>query len=426
MNPSSNRSTARATDASDRVPYILVIIAFALIAASLTIYEINFPNFLREQYTVGEWFRGFLEFPRESQGFAVVFYVVALGALSERRLFSIAAILSAVGLIGLAILPPRALSNDMSGILPGFPMIVMVMIHSAGFHLGSTMQRCIILDHGDLASAGTRLGKVGFWTTLSGLTAAAAVWGLRHVLPVEYRFFSWLAAGLGGAAVLVMWFAMRGILQIRPEKRRFVLKRKFIRYYALCALFGVRKQVFITFALWVLVTVFDQPVETIALLWVITLIANLVTQPGIGWLIDRFGPRRTLTIDALCLVVVCLLYGYSEQLLPEKKIALMTVGLVYVCDHVLFFVGAARAVYASAIADDSQELATTLSLGMTIDHVFSMSVPILGGLIWKLFGYEYVFLAAGGVALLTAITAYGIPQSVTAGARNKTLSESSM
>ena len=104
MNPSSNRSSARAIDASDRVrhAYILVIFAFALIAASITIYEINFPNFLREQYNVGEWFRGFLEFPRELQGFAVVFYVVALGGLSERRLFSIAAILSAVGLIGLA------------------------------------------------------------------------------------------------------------------------------------------------------------------------------------------------------------------------------------------------------------------------------------------------------------------------------------
>ena len=50
-----------------------------------------------------------------------------------------------------------------------------------------------------------------------------------------------------------------------------------------------------------------------------------------------------------------------------------------------------------------------------LPHVFSMSVPILGGLIWKLFGYEDVFLVAGGVALLTAITAYGIPQSVTAG-----------
>ena len=117
-----------------------------------------------------------------------------------------------------------------------------------------------------------------------------------------------------------MGFAMRGLQQVRPEKRRFVLKRKFVRYYALCALFGVRKQVFVTFALWVLVTVYDQPVETIALLWVVTLIANLVTQPGIGWLIDRFGPRRILTIDALCLVVVCLLYGYSEHCCRKKEL----------------------------------------------------------------------------------------------------------
>ena len=402
-----------------RHAYILVVFAFALIAASYTIYEINFPNFLREQYGVGNWFRGFLEFPRELQGFAVVFYVVLLGSLSERRLFSIAAILSAVGLVGLATLTPRSLPDDMSGVLLGLPMILMLTIHSAGFHLAGTMQRCIIIDHGELASAGMRLGKVGFWTTLAGLAAAAGVWGLRRILPVDYSFFFWIAAVLCVAAVLVMGLAMRGLEQVRPERRRFTLKRKFARYYALCALFGVRKQVFVTFALWVLVTVYDQPVETIALLWVITLIANLATQPGIGWLIDRFGPRRILTIDALCLVMVCLLYGYSEQLLPDKRIALMVVGLVYVVDHVLFFVGSARAVYAGGIADNSQELATTVSLGVTIDHVFSMSVPILGGLLWKLFGYEAVFLAAGGVALVTAIIAYGIPRSVTAGGASR-------
>ena len=202
---------------------------------------------------------------------------------------------------------------------------------------------------------------------------------------------------------------MRGVTQIRRQRKRFVFKRKFTRYYVLCALFGVRKQVFITFALWVLITVYNQPVDTIALLWVVVMLANLVTKPGIGWLIDRFGPRRILTVDALCLVSVCLLYGYAEQLL-SPTLALCTVALVYVADHVLFFAGSARAVYAGQIADDSQEVAATLSLGMTIDHVFSMSVPVLGGLIWKRFGYEYVFLAAAGVALVTAFTAYGISE----------------
>jgi hypothetical protein len=399
----------------DRRAYVLLVTAFALVAASLTIYEINLPNFLRERYTVGEWFRGFLEFPRESQGFAVVFYVVALSGLSERRLFSIAAVLSAVGLMGLAILPATPLANDASGIVPGLPMILLVMIHSAGFHLGGTMQRCIILDHGELAGAGTRLGKVGFWTTLAGLAAASAVWSLRFVLPVDFGFFYACGALLCAASVLVMWRAMRGRPEIRPKKRRFVLKRKFMRYYALSALFGVRKQVFITFALWVLVTVYEQPVGTIALLWVFTSLANLVTQPLIGRMIDRFGPRRTLTLDALALIGVCVLYGTSEQWLPPT-IALVTVGIVYVCDHVLFFAGAARAVYAGSIADDPQELATTLSLGITIDHVFSMSVPILGGLIWQAFGYEMVFLSAAGVAVVTAVAAAGIRD--VGGARN--------
>ncbi len=376
--------------------------------ASFTVFEINFPNFLREQYTVGEWFRGFLEFPRESQGFAVVFYVVALGSLTERRLFSLAAVLSAVGLAGLALLPVRALSDDAAGILPGLPMILMVMIHSAGFHIGATMQRCIIMDHGELAAAGRRLGKVGFWTTLAALGAAISVWGMKHLLPVGFGFFFLFGAALACGAVFVMRLALRGVPEVLPTKRRFVFKRKFVRYYVLCALFGVRKQVFITFALWVLVVIYDQPVKTIALLWVIMTAANLLTQPLIGRFIDRFGPRRTLTIDAICLVGVCVLYGYSGQWLAPS-VALATIGAVYVFDHVLFFVGSARAIYAGAIADDSQELASTLSLGVTIDHVFSMSVPFIGGLVWQAYGYEAVFLGAAGVAGLTAIVALGVP-----------------
>jgi hypothetical protein len=82
---------------------------------------------------------------------------------------------------------------------------------------------------------------------------------------------------------------------------------------------------------------------------------------------------------------------------------------VYVLDHVLFFVGAARSVHVGAIADDPNEVSTTLSMGMTIDHAFSMSVPFLGGLVWRHLGYEFVFLMAGGVALLTAWTAHGLP-----------------
>ena len=389
--------------------YLLLIAAFAAFAAASATVEINFPNFLRERYHVGEWFRGFLEFPRESQGFAMVFYVVLLGTLSERRLFSLAAVVAALGVIGLALIPVRALADGVAGIVPGLPLIVFIMLYSAGQHMGLLIERAIVVDHGDLASAGSRLGRIGFWKTLAGLVMAGCVWGLRSITNLDFGFFFALAAGLFLASMALTGLAMRGQPEKRMQRRRFVVNRKFARYYALCALFGVRKQVFITFAVWVLVVIYEQPVQTIAVLWVATAVTNLVAQPLIGRLIDRFGPRTILTADALLLCGVCLMYGYGARLFPPA-IGLIVIGATYVVDHVLFFVGAARAVYVGKLCANRDELSTTLSMGVTIDHVFSMTVPFLGGIIWKASGYELVFLLAAVIAVATAVTAFGIPR----------------
>ena len=389
--------------------YRLLVAAFAAFAAATTTVEINFPNFLRERYQIGEWFRGFLEFPRESQGFAMVFYVVLLGTLSERRLFSLAAVVAALGVIGLALIPAQGLADGIAGIVPGLPLIVFVMLYSAGQHMGMLIERAIVMDHGDLATAGSRLGKIGFWKTLAGLAMAGGVWGLRAITDLDFGFFFALAAGLFLASLVLTRLAVRGQPQKRMQRRRFVVNRKFARYYALSALFGVRKQVFITFAVWVLVVIYEQPVQTIAVLWVVTAVTNLVAMPLIGRLIDQFGPRIILTADALLLCGVCLMYGYGAQLFPPA-IGLIVVGATYVLDHILFFAGAARAVYVGKLCASRDELSTTLSMGVTIDHIFSMTVPFLGGIIWKASGYEMVFLLAAVIAVATAVTAFGIPR----------------
>ena len=393
--------------------YLILVAAFAAFAAATTTVEVNFANFLRESYDVGEWFRGFLEFPRESQGFAMVFYVVLLGTLTERRLFSLAAVVAAVGVAGLALLPARALADGIAGIVPGLPLILFVMCYSAGQHMGMLIERAIVVDHGDLASAGRRLGRIGFWKTLAGLVMAGIVWGLRAVTELDFAFYFALAAGLFLASMALTRLAMRGQPEVRMRRRTLILKRKFLRYYALCALFGVRKQVFITFAVWVLVVIYEQPVQTIAVLWVATAVTNLIAQPLIGSLLDRYGPRAVLSVDALLLCGVCLMYGYGAQLFPPA-IGLIVIGATYVVDHVLFFVGAARAVYVGRLCADRDELSTTLSMGVTIDHVFSMTVPFVGGIIWKTSGYEMVFLLGGLIAVVTAVTAFGIPRAVPA------------
>ena len=373
----------------------------------MTLFEINFPHYLRGQFQMGAGFRSFLEFPRESQGFAVVFYAVLLGAATERRLFALAATVTAVGMMALALLPARVIPDSIAGLAPSLPLLGLVMVHSAGMHLAMVMEQSIVIESGGLEGAGRRLGWVAFWRTIAALVAALAILGIGTLFDVGNRPYFIAGAVLALAAAVLITFATRGQPRARGTRRRLRFERRFNRYYLLCALFGVRKQVFITFALWTLVTVYEQPLGTVALLWFLFSGAGLVTQPLIGAVIDRVGPRLTLTVDALILLLVCLLYGFAEHLF-SAGVALIVVGATYVLDHLLFFAGSARAVYAGSVASDRSDLSPTLSMGVTIDHVFSMTVPLAGGVLWKTLGYESVFVAAAVIAGVTAVVASGI------------------
>ena len=75
----------------------------------------------------------------------------------------------------------------------------------------------------------------------------------------------------------------------------------------------------------------------------------------------------------------------------------------FVLDLVLFNVSIARTTYASKIVVKKDDLTATLSLGVTIDHAVSMSIPTLGGLVWIIYGYQYVFIGAAVVAVLTLV-----------------------
>ena len=85
--------------------------------------------------------------------------------------------MAALGVIGLALIPAQGLADGIAGIVPGLPLIVFVMLYSAGQHMGMLIERAIVMDHGDLATAGSRLGKIGFWKTLAGLAMAGGVVG---------------------------------------------------------------------------------------------------------------------------------------------------------------------------------------------------------------------------------------------------------
>ena len=74
-------------------------------------------------------------------------------------------------------------------------------------------------------------------------------------------------------------------------------------------------------------------------------------------------------------------------------------GFCFILDGMLISVSMARATYLKKIAVDPEHVTPTLSMATTIDHLFSISVALLGGVIWLKLGYQYVFVFGALIAV---------------------------
>jgi predicted MFS family arabinose efflux permease len=143
------------------------------------------------------------------------------------------------------------------------------------------------------------------------------------------------------------------------------------------------------------------------------MLATLMTVGGVigiffnlllGRAIDRLGERFILMSEAIVLVFVCIGYGFSRVFLPEKPAFLLAAGC-FITDQLLMSAGMARATYLKKIALRPEDVNQTLSMGVSIDHIFSITLALLSGYIWKALGYQYVFLLGSVIAVANLFAA---------------------
>ena len=360
------------------------------IGLSMGLAETSFNNFLSDTYEMDAQTRGELEFPRELPGFLVAVFAGALFFFSEIHIAALSMFIMAIGLAGIGLL-----GNDYT------MMITFMIIWSIGMHLQMPVTHSIGLNLAREGGGGTMLGRLGGVRTGAAIIGSGLLWiGLGETAWAYAPVFilSALVCLAGG----ICYLAMKPIEGHTGNRPKIIIQKRYTLFYILNVLFGARKQIFITFGPWVLIKVFGEPVSTIAWLNVIASILGMFFSPQIGKLIDRFGERGVLMADAALLIGVCLGYGFADQM-GLGRFALDLIYISFVLDQVLFSVGIARTTYVSKIAAKKEDVTATLSLGVTVDHVISMSIPTLGGLIWAIYGYQYVFIGAAIVACLTLI-----------------------
>jgi len=369
----------------------LFLAAMFIFGFSQSIVDATFNNFLNETFSISDFQRGFLELPREMPGFLVVFVSAILFFLCSRRLAALANLLCAFGILFIGLC-----STSFS------IMLVWLFIFSIGQHLFLPTNQSIGMELARDGKTGRRLGQ------LSGIANISAIIGSFSIL-IGFKYFdlnfkiSYIVAFFGFLAVSILIFLMQKN-QPSAARTKFKLKKEYKLFYWLNVLYGTRKQIFLTFAPWVLVTVFNQKTHVVATLLMIGGIIGIFFKPLLGQAIDRFGERFILTAEAVILIFVCLCYGFSKNVFSETS-AMYIAFCCYVVDQLLMSVSMARATYLHKIAVKPEDVSQTLTMGVTIDHFFSITVALAGGFIWVKWGYQYVFLLGAIIAVLNTFSA---------------------
>jgi MFS family permease len=321
----------------------------------------------------------------------VVFVSAALWFLCSRRLSVVAMMLGAAGAVLIGF------TSSSYGV-----MIIWLFIFSMGNHLFMPLASTIGMELAREGQDGRRLGQLNAIRNLAAILGSfSVVLGFKYLGFSFQHIFAISAVLLGVAAAL--FFMMRPEPVV--EKRGFLqLHKEYRLYYILNALSGARKQLFITFAPWVLVSVLGQPTQLMAMLFTIGGVIGILFQPLLGWAIDKFGERVILASEAVILVFVCFGYGFAKFIFPADR-AFLVVCACFLIDQMIFSVGMARSTYMKKIALQPDHIQPALTAAVTIDHVFSITAALLGGVIWNAFGFQYVFLMGAGLAVINFFTA---------------------
>lgn len=369
--------------------YAIFLLASVFLGIGQSVDGSTLTNYLKENLQLLIIQRSALEFPRELPGLLVVFVIGSLSALGDMRIAVCANILAAIGMFLLGIIPPDYTL-----------VIIVIFIYSLGQHMYMPLSNSIGMSFATGGEIGKKLGEISAANTLALVLSSAVLWALFKFFHISYT----TSFALGAIAFLIAAALLSRIkpTQTTQKNIRYIFRKEYYLYYWLSVLFGARKQIFITFGPWVLVDVFKEPVTTMTMLFFIISVTGIFAKPWIGYLIDKVGEKFVLSGEAALFFFVCLGYAFAADIFPAS-IALILVNLCYILDQTLSSVSMARATYLKKIAVAAEDISPTLSLGTSIDHIVTMFLPVIGGLVWYNngpAGYKYVFIGGAVIALL--------------------------
>ena len=170
-----------------------------------------------------------------------------------------------------------------------------------------------------------------------------------------------------------------------------ILRTRYWLFYFLTFMSGARRQIFMAFAIFLLVKKFGYTVQEITLLFVINNAVNYFLSPLIGKAIIRYGERKVLSLEYFSLIFIFTGYAITESKLIGA--------LLYIGDHIFFNFAIAIRTYFQKIADP-RDIAPSMAVSFTINHIAAVVLPVLGGILWMV-DYRIPFIAGAVMSFIS-------------------------
>lgn len=357
--------------------YAYLLLLTICSTAGLHVWRTLFDNFAVQVIDLDGFHVGIVQSVREIPGFLSLLVIYLLLVIKEHRLSALSVLIVGIGIA-------------LTGLLPTFyGLIFTTLVMSFGFHYFETTNQSLTLQYFDQKTSPLVFGKLRAYASASNIASGLIIILITPFLDFVqlYILFGLIIIGCSG------WAFTRNPVDrtLPPQRKEMVFRGKYWLFYALTFMAGARRQIFIAFAVFLLVKKFSFNVQEVAALFLLNNLINFFLSPYIGRCIVRFGERKVLSVEYFGLVIVFIAYG----LVDSKILA----GLLYVADHIFFNFAIAIRTFFQKIADP-KDIAPSMAVGFTINHIAAVFLPVLGGLLW-LIDYRFVFF---GGALLSFIS----------------------
>jgi hypothetical protein len=240
--------------------YLYLIVFTACATAGLQVWRTLFNNFAVEVSGLDGYHIGIIQSVREIPGFLTLLVIYVILVIREHRLSALSILVLGFGVA-------------ITGYFPSYTgLIATTLIMSFGFHYYETTNQSLTLQYFDKGISPWIFGKQRSMAAATSIVVGLLIWVITPYL--SYLQIYLLLGSLIMGAALWGFFQDPTDKNLVPQRKRMILRSKYWLFYFLTFMSGARRQIFIAFAVFLLVKNFGYSVQEITILFVVNNAVN--------------------------------------------------------------------------------------------------------------------------------------------------------